>query len=128
MSDFNSTHNRAVWFDIPVEELDRACAFYAATLGIEVHKMETPEFRMGVLDHQEGNGGCLFVNPDEITSSGGLLVYMNAEGRIREAVAKATETGGKVVQDIHAIGEHGFRAVMLDSEGNRIALHSSLDT
>ncbi len=83
---------------------------------------------MGILDHKEGNGGCLFVNPDEISSGGGLLVYMNADGRIREAVAKATDSGGKIVQDIHAIGEHGFRAVMLDSEGNRIALHSSVDT
>lgn len=127
MSDYNSTHNRAVWFDIPVADLDRACTFYGTVLAIEVQKIETPEFRMGVLDHKEGNGGCLFVNPEEISSTGGLLVYMNAEGRIRDAVSKATEHGGKIVQDTHPIGEHGFRAVLLDSEGNRIALHSSVD-
>jgi predicted enzyme related to lactoylglutathione lyase len=38
MSDFNSKHNRAVWFDIPVRDLDRSAAFYAAVLGVRVDK------------------------------------------------------------------------------------------
>jgi uncharacterized protein len=126
MSDLNQAHNRAVWFDIPVADLDRACAFYAATLAIGVEQSEFDGFRMGVLEHEEGNGGCLFIKPEDISTTG-LLVYMNAEGRIRDAVAKAVEAGGKVVEDTHAIGPHGFRAILLDSEGNRIALHSSVD-
>ncbi len=127
MSDLNSAHNRAVWFDIPVQDLDRACAFYSAVLSIEVHKAEAEGFRMGVLEHKDGNGGCLVVQPEQVSSTNGLLVYLNAEGRIREAVALAIEHKGLVVEDTHAIGPHGFRAVILDSEGNRIALHSSVD-
>jgi predicted enzyme related to lactoylglutathione lyase len=42
-------------------------------------------------------------------------------------VKQTTEQGGKVVQEIHSIGPHGFRAIILDSEGNRIALHSETD-
>jgi len=56
MSDFNSQHNRAVWFDIPVADLDRARAFYAAVLGIEVHKEKFDAMEFCVLDHDsEGN-------------------------------------------------------------------------
>lgn len=82
---------------------------------------------MGILQHDEGNGGCLVVSPDEITADKGILVYMNVEGRIRDAAEMVEKHSGKILQDVHAIGPHGFRAVALDSEGNRIALHSHVD-
>jgi predicted enzyme related to lactoylglutathione lyase len=69
----------------------------------------------------------LVPHPDQISSTGGILLYLNANGRIRDAVAQATENGGKVIDQIHSIGPHGFRALILDSEGNRIALHSESD-
>ena len=127
MSDFNSQHNRAVWFDIPVADLERAAKFYAAVLGIKVHNVQSEGMAFCVLDHQDGNGGCLIREPSAISSSGGILVYMNADGRIRDAVAQVERHGGKVVQAVHSIGPHGCRAVVQDSEGNRIALHSTTD-
>ena len=127
MTDFNARHNRAVWFDIPVANLDRAAAFYAAVLAIKVHKEQFENVSFCVLDHHDGNGGCLLVEPAAISTTGGILVYMNAEGRIRDAVAQVESHGGKVVQPLHAIGPHGFRAIVHDSEGNRIALHSTRD-
>jgi hypothetical protein len=127
MSDFNEKHNRAVWFDIPVADLDRAAAFYAAVLGIQVHKQEQQDFTFCVLEHEEGNGGCLVKNESQITSTGGILVYMNVDGRIRDAFALVERHGGRVLEPIHAIGPHGFRAIVTDSEGNRIALHSTKD-
>ena len=57
----------------------------------------------------------------------GILVYMNVEGRIRDAVLQTQKQGGSVLEPTRGIGPHGFRAVVLDSEGNRIALHSSVD-
>jgi len=127
VSDFNSQHNRAVWFDVPVADLDRAAAFYTAVLGIKVHKEQFEGMTFCVLDHQDGNGGCLIREPSAISSSGGILVYMNVDGRIRDAAAQVERCGGKVVQPVHSIGPHGGRAVVLDSEGNRIALHSTTD-
>jgi uncharacterized protein len=127
MSDLNALHNRAVWFDIPVANLQRAAAFYRAVLALEVHDVNAQGMAFCVLDHGDGNGGCLVMGADKITSTGGILVYLNAEGRIRDAVAKVAQSGGKVVDAIHPIGPHGFRAVVLDSEGNRLALHSSTD-
>ena len=127
MSDLNSRVNRAVWFDIPVADLARAARFYRAVMKIGVEEVAAGPYRFCVLEHADGNGGCLVPNAAEVTSSGGILLYLNAEGRIRDAVAQATAHGGKVVEAIKAIGPHGFRAVILDSEGNRLALHSSTD-
>ena len=127
MSDFNSLHNRAVWFDIPVADLDRAAAFYRAVLAIGVQKEQFDNFAFCILDHRDGNGGCLVLNATEVSANAGILVYMNAEGRIRDAVEQVRAHGGKVLEPTRGIGPHGFRAVVLDSEGNRIALHSSVD-
>ncbi len=127
MGDFNAKHNRAVWFDVPVVDLERARTFYAGVLGVEVFVEEHEGFAFGVLDHENGNGGCLVPKADEVTAAAGILVYFNAEGRIRDAVAKVGELGGEVLQDVHVIGPHGCRAIVVDSEGNRIALHSSVD-
>lgn len=126
MSDFNSQKNRAVWFDIPVVDLDRASKFYAAVLGVKVPKEKFGEMSFCVIEHHDGNGGCLFENAAEV-SPVGVLLYLNADGRIRDAVQQAEQHGGKVLQPVHSIGPHGFRAVLLDSEGNRVALHSNSD-
>jgi len=127
VSDLNSTHNRAVWFDIPVADLDRAAAFYRGVLAINVEKAQFDNFSFCVLQHDDGNGGCLVPNASEVTANTGVLLYPNANGRIRKAVSHVPALGGKVLEPTHAIGPHGFRAVVLDSEGNRIALHSSVD-
>jgi hypothetical protein len=127
MSDLNAVHNRAVWFDIPVADLERAAAFYRAVLGIQVETVKMEGFSFCVLAHDQGNGGCLVPNAQQISSSGGILLYMNVNGRIREAQSQVERLGGKVLEGVHAIGPHGFRSIVLDSEGNRIALHSEAD-
>jgi len=57
-------------------------------------------------------------------STAGPLIYLSAEGRLPDAVLAVTANNGQVLQDVHPIGPHGFRAIVLDSEGNRIALHA----
>jgi len=126
MSDYNSQKNRAVWFDIPVADLDRASKFYAAVLAAKVPQETFGEMSFCVIEHHEGNGGCLFVNPAEVSPIG-VLLYLNADGRIRDAVRQAEQHGGKVLQSIHSLGPHGFRVLLLDCEGNRVALHSNTD-
>ena len=126
MSDMNSTHNRVVWIDIPVADLDRSAAFYRGVFAIEVHRQEFGTTAFCVLQHDAGNGGCLVLKPEDVSAKGTLL-YMNVEGRIRDASAQVEKLGGKMLEATHAIGPHGFRAIVLDSEGNRLALHSSVD-
>jgi uncharacterized protein len=126
MSDYNTQHNRAVWFDIPVIDLERAASFYRAVLAIQMHREQFQGGAFYVLEHAGGNGGCLVVSPSEVGAAG-VLVYLNVDGRIRDAVAQASQRGGKIIEPIHPIGPHGFRAVVLDCEGNRVALHSQRD-
>jgi uncharacterized protein len=124
MSDLNSAHNRCVWFDIPVADLGRAQAFYAEVLGIRIQREAYPGGEFCVLDHDQGNGGCLVVEPAAISRDGGILVYLNAAGRLRAAVDACVRLGGEVLEPIHPIGPHGHRAIVRDSEGNRVCLHS----
>lgn len=126
MGNLNAEKNRVVWVDIPVADLDRARTFYAAVLAIDVHKEQSGDVAFCVLDHQDGNGGCLVVKPEDICDRG-PLIYLNANNRIHDAVARVESSGGKVVTPIHSIGPHGVRAVITDSEGNRVALHSTVD-
>jgi predicted enzyme related to lactoylglutathione lyase len=126
MGDFNAKHNRVVWLDIPVADLDRACTFYSAVLGCEVFIEEHEGTRFAVLDHEDGNGGTLIVSPGQIGDRG-PLAYFNADGRIRHALQQVEVHGGAIDLPLQAIGPHGYRAIVTDSEGNRIALHSNAD-
>jgi predicted enzyme related to lactoylglutathione lyase len=127
MSNLNDQHNRLVWFDIPASDLKRAAGFYTAVMAIKIDEVTTPGGNFCVFDHGEGNGGCIILDKEAISGEGGILCYMNVSGRIRDAVRQTEIHGGKVVEPVHAIGPHGFRAIVIDSEGNRIALHSHAD-
>jgi len=54
----------------------------------------------------------------------GSIGYLNAKGRLDEAIAAVEPNSGRVLVPKHAIGPYGYRAIILDSEGNRVALHS----
>ena len=117
--------NQVVWVDIPVKDLERAIRFYSAVLGAPVKREEFPGMTIGILPHNDGEvGGCLFKNEGDEPSSKGPLLYLNANGRLDQAIAAVEANGGKVLQPKQPIGPYGFRAIALDSEGNRVALHS----
>jgi len=118
--------HRFVWVDIPVVDLDRAIAFYAAVLGTAVTREGGAGFSFGLLAHGGSDvAGCLYVaDDDNAPSPRGPLVYLNVDGRIIDAERAVAARGGHVVKATHAIGPHGYRAIVIDSEGNRVALHS----
>jgi predicted enzyme related to lactoylglutathione lyase len=118
--------NRVVWVDIPVTNLERATRFYSAVIGKPVTTQSGPGFTMAVFPHDGPDvGGCLVPSGDgNSPSERGPLIYLNVEGRMKEAVDAASAHGGRVVEPAHPIGPHGYRAVVIDSEGNRIALHA----
>jgi hypothetical protein len=117
--------NRVVWVDIPVLDLDRAIRFYSVVLGAPVKKEVTPGPVLGILPHEnEAVSGCLIQKEGEKPAGYGPLLYLNVEGRLDQALAAVSANGGKVIEPTHEIGPYGFRAIILDSEGNRVALHS----
>jgi predicted enzyme related to lactoylglutathione lyase len=124
-----STKHTLCWTDIPVLDLDRSIRFYSAVLGEDVRTEGEHGFVFGLLPHvQDQVSGCLVEEKDNRPSLTGPLIYLNANGRLSAAVAAVTEHGGKVLQPKHAIGPYGFRAIVVDSEGNRIGLHSETDS
>lgn len=121
--------NTFCWVDIPVIDLDRAVTFYAALLGPEVKKMSEHGFEFGLFPHADNNvSGCLSVSEDRKPSqNGGPLVYINVEGRLDEVAQLAQQHGGKLLSKKEQMGPYGYRAIILDTEGNSVALYSKED-
>lgn len=118
--------NQIVWVDIPVINLDRAIEFYSAILKGEVKREEFENFTFGLLPHAETNvSGCLVPSPPEQIFTSGPLIYFNVNGRLDDAIKQSEMHGGRIIEEKLSMGGHGFRVIIHDSEGNRIALHSN---
>jgi hypothetical protein len=120
--------NNIVWYDIPAVDLERAARFYSAVLGVEVaidRETKPPLAWMPAVDGRPM--GCICVVPGFKPSADGVMIYLDVNGRLPAAVAAVRANGGTVQADIHSIAPHGFRAEVLDSEGNCIALHSETE-
>lgn len=120
--------NQIVWLDLPVLNLDRAISFYSTVLADEVQKQQFEQFSFGLLPHAETSvSGCLVPASEEDIIRRGPLIYFNVDGRLSAALDLVAANGGEVLEAKHALGPHGFRAIIKDSEGNRVALHSGHD-
>lgn len=117
------------WVDIPVKNLDRAIQFYGRVLQRQLEKGCHNDFLYAMIKHNNINCACLVPEAESISIDvSGILVYFNVEGRLEESVDKARLNGGEILEDIQDLGPDGFRAIIADSEGNRIALHSSRES
>jgi predicted enzyme related to lactoylglutathione lyase len=113
------------WVDIPVLDLDRAIKFYGALFDGSVQKVSENGFEFGLLPHAEDSvSGCLSVIQDRKPSQTGPLVYLNFEGRLDQTIELVKKEGGSVIKDKEQIGPYGHRAIILDTEGNAVALYS----
>lgn len=123
MSDFNAEHNLIVWSDIAVIDLERAVEFYSKVLDKKFDIKTFGETTFAVSEHDQGNGICLVLDPENVSNHGPLL-YFNVGSRIEAATDLVIELGGIIDQPVTPIGEYGKRSVVVDSEGNRIGLHA----
>ena len=112
-----------VWFDIPVLDLDRATQFYSLVMDMQMERYG-PGVPVAVMSHGPDDvAGCLFSSEDARPSDHGPLLYFDVDGRIEEAASMVEQLGGKILEPVHDT-PHGQRAIIMDSEGNRICLHS----
>jgi uncharacterized protein len=118
--------NSINWFEIPVKDFDRAKAFYEAIYGTAIQEMPHPEFRYGMLpsDMQNGVGGGIVQGPGFEPSATGSLLYLNGGDDLSGPLSRVEAAGGKIVLPKTSIGENGYMAHIMDTEGNKIALHS----
>lgn len=117
----NTTIN---WFEIPVTNLDRAVGFYTKVMGATLVPMEMPEGKMRAFQNGDTPVGALVQNPHNSPSSNGSMIYFDAAGDMDAVLTKVGEAGGQVVMPKTSIGAYGHIAQFIDTEGNRIALHS----
>jgi len=123
-------NNIVGWFEIPVENMERAIAFYEEVFDISMERNQMGPLDMAwfpYIDGAYGSGGSLVYHEEFYKpSSDGVVVYLTAlSGDLENELSKVGNAGGTVLQHKTKISdEHGFMAVILDCEGNRIALHS----
>ncbi len=118
--------NAINWFEIPVKNFERAKAFYSTLLGGEIVVMPHPEFKYGMLpaDLENCVGGGIVQGKGFEPSDKGALIYLNGGDDLSIPLAKVEKAGGKILVPKTSLGPNGFMAQLLDTEGNRIALHS----
>ncbi|WP_294674163.1 VOC family protein [uncultured Fluviicola sp.] len=118
--------NSINWFEIPATDFTRAKKFYETILGAEIMEMPFPEGKYGIFpsDMQSGVGGGLVQGEGFVPSDKGTIVYLNGGEDLSLSLGKVESAGGKIVMPKTSIGENGFMAHFIDTEGNRVALHS----
>ncbi|MBL0356612.1 MAG: VOC family protein [Chitinophagaceae bacterium] len=123
-------NNAISWFEIPATDLQRATRFYEAIFSTTLIVMDMPNIKMRLFpiqDMQNGIGGAVvdsggFHKP---SSTDGPLIYLNGNPDVQNILNKVEAAGGKVVVPKTEISpDYGFMAVIIDTEGNRIGLHS----
>ena len=114
------------WFEIPVTDLNRAKTFYSKLLGGELKTEALGEGMTAVLPYQNGVGGALVQTEawHYKPSQEGSVVYLNGGDDLSVPLSRVEAAGGKVLADKMSIGEAGFIAFFLDTEGNKVGLHS----
>ncbi len=121
--------NLVGWFEIPVSDMERARKFYEHVFQIEIQVHKLDELEMGWFPFEEnvkGASGALVYHEDFYRPSAthGVVVYFTCAD-VADTLERASQAGAEILQEKKEIGGgHGFMGLILDSEGNRIALHS----
>lgn len=112
------------WVEIPAADFDRAKGFYEEIYDMTIHINDFGSFKMGIFPHSDvGAAICWGEGYDAGTS--GPVVYLDANPDLTVILGKIENAGGKIIQEKKQISpEHGFMALFLDSEGNKLALLS----
>ena len=121
--------NAISWFEIPATDLARAQKFYETIFSVKLNPLDLPNIKMRMfpLEDMMGVGGAVvdsggFHKP---SATDGPLVYLNGNPDLQNVLNRVEGAGGKIMVPKTEISpEYGYMAVIIDSEGNRIGLHS----
>jgi uncharacterized protein len=117
------------WFEIPATDLDRATKFYETLFDVQLAVMDTPNLKMrtfpvtDMMNHI--SGAVVYSGFHKPSGTDGVLIYLNGNPDVQHILDKVEAAGGKIMVPKTEISpEYGYMAVMIDTEGNRIGLHS----
>lgn len=115
--------NTVNWFELFVSDMPRAAAFYEQVLATRL-KVAPFNGEPHAIFSDDGVAGALVQREGKKPSSEGSLVYLNCDGVLDEALGRVEKAGGKIVMPKTDIGPPGFIAIVRDTEGNSVGLHS----
>lgn len=123
-------HNVVGWFEIPVKDMERAVRFYESVFGLRLTRHKLGPLDMAWFPWVESghgsSGALVFLEEAYKPSRDGVLVYFTAfSGDVAVELGRVEDAGGRVLEEKKLISEDvGYMGLILDSEGNRIAIHS----
>ena len=115
------------WFEIPATDFDRAVRFYSEIYAAEMPTRDMGHIKMGFFQHEPGlgTGGAVVCGDGCIPSQAGSKLYLNAGPDLLTVLDRVEAAGGTIVTGKKQIApEIGYFAIFVDTEGNRIYLHS----
>jgi hypothetical protein len=119
--------NPVNWFEIPTTDIERANNFYKQVFAVETVYLEIPGTKMYMMMDEDqtapGAGGAIVEAEGYNPNSDGVVIYFSCED-LNNELSRVESAGGKVLFPKMDIGEFGNIAHFIDTEGNRIGLHS----
>jgi predicted enzyme related to lactoylglutathione lyase len=113
------------WFEIPATDFQQAVHFYNHIYGIEMEQNITEIQAMAFFPVTSGIGGAIIAGPGSKPADKGPLIYLNGGNDLSDVLSKVKEAGGRIVMPKTLISEDaGYFAIFIDSQGNKLALHS----
>lgn len=114
------------WFEIPAVNFQQAVDFYNHIFQIEMEKNFDDNYAMAFFPAENGVGGAIVKGPGSTPSDIGPLIYLNAGKNLDTVLERVEPAGGRVVMSKTFINkDSGYFAIFIDSEGNKLALHSN---
>ena len=118
--------NAINWFEIPAKDFDRAVRFYSAIYDNDMPTRDMGHIWMGFFSHEQGQvGGAVVSGDGYLPSSDGCKLYLNGGTDLTTVLNRVEAAGGSIVSGKSEISpEIGYVAIIQDTEGNHIYLHS----
>lgn len=117
--------NTLNWFEIPATDFGRAKAFYATVLDAQIHDDPNRQYAYLLSDPQKGGfGGAIAIGENFVPSLTGTTVYLDGGNDLSVPLSRVESAGGKVILPKTSIGNNGFIALFIDTEGNKVGFHS----
>jgi predicted enzyme related to lactoylglutathione lyase len=118
--------NIGCWFEIYVQDMERAKAFYESVFQLKLEQLNNPDVELWSfpMDMGKWGAGGALVKMEGVPSGGNsTLIYFSCDD-VTEESARVIAAGGTMQKEKWSIGEYGFIALVIDTEGNMIGLHS----
>src|SRR4051812_2319207 len=118
--------NAVGWFEIYVQDVKRAVAFYETVFEVKLQELPSPVIKMQAFPMMPDKPGCpgaLVHMPGKSSGDGGTIIYFSCDDCAVQAT-RSVQNGGKIFKEKFSIGNYGFISLVYDTEGNMIGLHS----